>query len=268
MKIGAQLYSLRNYMARPELLDTTFDLVKKMGYQCVQLSGFPCVKEDGAGFDVDFINSLIDKYGLEVNLTHIGGDRLENQLDKVIADHKAIGCDSIGLGGMPGAWGADDRFTLDFTKRFVEKYNPIAKKIKDAGLNFSYHNHQFEFLKMENGQTIMDYLIENCPDFNFTLDTHWVQRGGVSIVSYINKLKGRIKTVHLKEYTVDRTNINNCKFVPIGDGVIDWVEVVNAFEANGAEYAFVEQDDATNFPDAFGQMEKSIKHLISLGLVK
>ncbi len=270
MKIGAQLYSLRTFLETPEQMDETFKKVKEMGYQCVQLSGYKCVNDGGAGFDTKLINELIKKYGLEVNLTHVPADRLEKDLEGVIADHKAIGCKNIGLGGMPGAWdkGNDKRYTVEFVSAFVEKYDAIAKRMADAGLKFFYHNHAFEFVRMENGQTIMDYLIENAKYFNFTLDTHWVQRGGASIIEYIKKLKGRIECVHLKDYIVQPDKDNLAKYVPVGVGVINWRDVVECFEENGTKYAFVEQDDAVDYDDPFGQMETSVKNLTAWGMVK
>ncbi len=268
MKIGIQLFSVRKCLETPEQMDETFKRVKEMGYQCVQLSGFQHVKEKGAGFDVEQVNALIAKYGLEVNLTHIAPDRLENDLDAVIADHKAIGCANIGLGSMPGVWGKFNEGGVDeaFVAEFVEKYDAIAKKIAEAGLKFFYHNHAFEFVKLPSGQTIMDYIIEKSKYINFTLDTHWLQRGGVSIIEYIKKLNGRIECVHLKDYIM--VDNNTVKFAPVGVGVINWADVVSTLKECSVKYAFVEQDDAVDYDDPFGQIEISAKNLIKWGFVK
>lgn len=272
MKIGAQLFSVRTYLETPEKMDELFKAVKEMGYQCVQLSGFPLVKETGAGFDVEFVNSLIEKYNLPVHLTHIAGARLENDLDGVIADHKAIGCSNIGLGGMPGAWDKDRVVDIAFVDAFIAKYEAIAKKIADNGMKFFYHNHHFEFIKLENGQTVLEYLIDNAPSFNFTLDTHWVQRGGASIVGYINKMKGKLECVHLKDFIILSVDKNGNRwtpaFAPVGVGVIDWQEVLTAFEAAGVKYAFVEQDDAVEYDEPLKQIALSASNLIKWGWVK
>ena len=112
----------------------------------------------------------------------------------------------------------------------------------------------------------MDYLIENAKYFNFTLDTHWVQRGGVSIIEYIKKLNGRIECVHLKDYLIQRDNV--AKYLPVGEGVINWCDVVPCFAENGTKYAFVEQDNAVDFDDPFGQMATSAKNLAKWGFIK
>ena len=256
MKIGAQLFSLRDYIKTNDDIDATFAKVKAMGYDCVQFSGAP--------FEPYALKDIIDKHSLPVRLTHIDAKRLLEETDKVIEDHRIIGCKNIGLGAMPHAF----PFTgdLEAVNAFINDYAPVAAKIKDAGFKFFYHNHDFEFRKLENGQTIYDYLIENAPDFNFTLDTYWVQRGGAAILEYIEKLKGRIECVHLKD--MQTVKEGGQKFAPVGVGVINWADVLPAFEKSGAQYAFVEQDDAVTYPDPFGQLKLSADNIKRMGYLK
>lgn len=256
MKFGAQLYSLRNFIKTESDIDETFGKIKAMGYDNVQFSG--------ADFNAESLKKTIDKYDLPVNLTHIPAQRLLEDTDKVIEEHKIIGCDYIGLGAMPNAF----PFTggLKEVDEFIADFEKVAKKISDAGLRFSYHHHDFEFRKLENGMTIFDYIAERAEHFMFTLDTYWLQRGGVSILEYIDKMKGRIDCVHLKDMMTIAEG--GQKFAPLGVGVINFRDVIPAMEKAGAKYAFVEQDDAVTYPDPFGQMAISADYLKDGGWLK
>ena len=93
-----------------------------------------------------------------------------------------------------------------------------------------------------------------------------MQRGGAAIWEYIEKLKGRIECVHIKD--MQTVKEGGQKFAPVGVGVINWADVLPAFEKSGAQYAFVEQDDAVTYPDPFGQMLLSADNLKSMGSLK
>jgi sugar phosphate isomerase/epimerase len=117
--------------------------------------------------------------------------------------------------------------------------NEIAQQIRDAGLIFGYHNHDFEFQKW-NGVLAFDRIIEECPDLYFVFDTFWAQAGGANPVTYIRKLKGRIQTIHLKDYRI----VNGVRqFAEIGQGNLDWDDILDACHETNIPYAVIEQDD-------------------------
>lgn len=78
--------------------------------------------------------------------------------------------------------------------------------MEDAGLRFAYHNHNFEFnLKMESGETLYDYLIANCPNWQMIFDTYWVQYAGYDVCEYLRKVGGeRLVNVHFKDMANSR----------------------------------------------------------------
>ena len=88
----------------------------------------------------------------------------------------------------------------------------------------------------------------------------------MSILEYIDKMKGRIDCVHLKDMMTIAEG--GQKFAPLGVGVINFRDVIPAMEKAGAKYAFVEQDDAVTYPDPFGQMAISADYLKDGGWLK
>ncbi|MDR0554108.1 MAG: sugar phosphate isomerase/epimerase [Treponema sp.] len=230
MKIGAQLYSIREYTKTPFDIEESLRRIRAIGYEVVQISGFgPC--------DTDRLAGWIRETGLEVCGTHVSWASLDTpeELKKTIAVHKKLGAPNIGLGARPG-----DVFPNSYEgyTRFIKRANEVARRIKDEGLTFGYHNHDFEFEKW-NGCRAIDRLIEECPDMLFTLDVFWVQAGGANPIDYIKKLGNRIQIIHFKDYRIkDRTR----QFAEIGQGNLDWDNIIGACKEKGIPCAVVEQD--------------------------
>jgi len=250
MKIAAQLYNCREYCKTPSDIEATLRRVKTIGFDVIQISGFgPC--------DPDLLAGWIRELGLEVCLTHMPWARLADsaELKKVIAEHKKYNCPVIGLGSRPG-----DVYPNSFEgwTRFIKKAAEVAKQIKGEGLSFSYHNHDFEFEKW-NGVTAIDRLINEVPDMLFTLDTFWVQAGGANPVNYIKKLEGRIKVIHFKDFRIlNRTR----QFAEIGQGNLDWDEIIPLCKSIGVQSIAIEQD-ADWLEDPFQSLAMSREFLLS-----
>lgn len=245
MKIGAQLYTVRDFCKTPDELSLTFKKIADIGYKYVQLSGI-CECE------ANWLKSQLELNGLIGYITHNNGDKLINNTDKVIAEHKELNCHYIGLGWYD--------FRSNSLSDFVEKFIPVANRIKDAGFQFMYHNHDFEF-KKQNGKTILNHLAENFTpkQMGFTLDTFWAQAGGCDPAKLICDLKGRVPCVHYKDMSYDR------KMEAVGQGNMNWDSIIEASLKSGVEIAFVEQDD-TGGEDPFECLKQSYDFLIAQGL--
>jgi sugar phosphate isomerase/epimerase len=252
MKIGAQMFTVREYTQNPKDIESTLRKLKAMGFDMVQISGFgPC--------DIDILAGWIKELGMEVCGTHSPWNRIADtdELKKLIDEHKKLGATEIGLGMKPIAIYPD---TYEGYTEFIKKVNDICKMLKDNGMTFGYHNHELEFQKF-NGIRAIDRIIEECPDLNFILDIFWAQAGGINPLTYLNKLKGRIKIVHLKDYRViGRTR----QFGEIGEGNFDWKEIIPCCEKIGIPYAVIEQDgDFLSNP--FDSLALSRKYLLENG---
>ena len=249
MKIAAQLYNCRDYAKTPADIRATLARAKDIGFDVIQISGFgPC--------DPDLLAGWVKELKLEVCLTHTPWPRLADsgELKKVIEEHKKLGCPIIGLGSRPG-----DVYPNSYEgwTRFIKKAKEITAQIKGEGLDFSYHNHDFEYQKW-NGVLAIDRLIEEVPGMLFTLDTFWVQAGGASPQKYIKKLQGRIKVIHFKDFRiVNRTR----QFAEIGQGNLDWDEIIPLCKSTGIPCAAIEQD-ADWLEDPFESLAMSRKFLL------
>lgn len=248
MKLGAQFYSIRDNTTTPEDLKKSFAAMKEIGYDIVQMSAICEIAPE-------LLKSYSEEYGLEITCTHSPYDRIINDTDKLIEEHKIYGCPTIGLGAMPNDYREGDK-----VYEFVEAIREPLRKIKAAGLEFAYHNHAFEFEKVD-GKLIYDILIDELPELSFIVDTYWFKYAGYDYLEYIKRLgKERVKNVHFKDMKSEPQG----EICPCGEGVIDFTPVIKLCDELGIVNALVEQDNAPDTNDSIGQMQISFNNLKSL----
>ena len=245
--MGIQLYTLRDFIQNKEDFDATLSRLKAMGVDTVQISAigdFPAADQ----------KEVLDKYGMKVCITHKGLDRMESDLDGLIAEHKIIDCDALGLGAAPGGY----RETAEKVRAFIKKTADIGRVLKEHGMTFNYHNHDFEFHKLPDcDKTMMDILLEETdPElFHFIPDVAWIHYGGYDPVEILTKMKGRVKVIHFKDYVIDENGER--KFVSLGKGKVDLKACYEAAKELEMPYIMYEQDCDWVDGDAFKATEES-----------
>lgn len=248
MKLGAQLYTVRKYTQNEEDYEKTFKTMRDIGYENVQVSG-------GFAIDPYKLKDLSEKYSLSIVCTHSSYDRIVNDTDALINEHKIYGCPIIGIGSMPAAF----RGSKEKLENFFEVMDAPVKKIIDAGLGFSYHNHNFEFNALEGSDQIaFDIMLERCPDWKFLVDTYWVEFAGYSVIDYIAKIgTSRLTNVHFK----DMANNEKRSICACGQGTLDFSAIFEQCAKFGVENVLVEQDNAADLGDPYDQIKLSFDHL-------
>jgi sugar phosphate isomerase/epimerase len=247
MKIGAQLYTVREFTKTPEDIRETFRKIAEIGYRQIQVSAFGKIAHEQ-------LKEYADEFGLSVVLTHIPTDRLLNEIDDVIYQHKLWNTEYVGLGYMPKEYHG----SAENVREFIKAYRPVAQRLADAGLHFQYHNHDFEFLR-DGGQTLFDILANEFPETGFVLDTYWLQYAGCDPAKVISSLSGRAPCIHLKDMQWKDKPI----MAPVGEGNINFASVYSAAEKAGVKYMLVEQDECYGAP--FEALKTSYDNLKKAG---
>ena len=249
-RIGAQYFTLREFIQTVEDFEETCRKVSEMGYKIVQISGTPL-----KAFDM---KPILDKYGLEVMLTHRSWKDFRENLEDVIEYNKTLGSELCGLGMMP----FEIAETSESVTEFIREANAIAKRLRAEGLYFGYHNHAFEFSKLD-GKYVMDRLVEetNPEEFKLIVDVYWLWVGGVIPEEFIKKHGNRIMAIHFKDLRVNPNNTT--EMAEIGVGNLNWDAIIAACEESGAKWAFVEQDTCRT--DPFECMKTSYEFLKTKG---
>lgn len=245
--IGAQLYTVRDYCKTIEGFEDSISRVAKIGYKSVQISGT-------GNFDAEIMRNILNKYGVTAPITHTSPEKIKDNTEEVIKNHKILGASYIGIGMMPGEYQCSE----EGARRFIKDFTKAANEIADAGLKLMYHNHALEFEKF-NGNTIFDILTEGFDNssLGFTVDVYWAAYAGADPALLLSKLPGRVDTVHFKDMNIVSGSQRMCEVM---EGNLNWAAIIEACNKSGVKWAFIEQDDCYG-SDPFSCLEKSLKNL-------
>jgi sugar phosphate isomerase/epimerase len=227
--VSLQLYTVRDDIAND--LPATFEKIAKIGYKNVEGGGFN-------GLTPAEYGALLSKNGLKMPGAHIGIEALlGDKFDETIADYKGLGVETIIIPFINQEWRQEG---AGYGK-VADALNEIGPKVKEAGLKFAYHNHNFEFEDKHEGKSGMDILLaETDPStVNFELDTYWALKAGVDPVGFINQNADRIILLHLKDMDPEDKS-----FAPVGTGILPLDAILKAAPSH-VGYLIVEQDVCT-----------------------
>ena len=228
-KIGLNMYSLRDLCGDLDGLARTFDRVAEAGYRYVQVSGIRDIEPEA-------IKQAFLASGLKACATHLGWDRFTEDIDAVIELHRLYETNHTAIGALPGGYRGSDG-----VDRFLREAENVLPAIDAAGMDFSYHNHNHEFVRFD-GETWLDALHGRGAGkgVKFELDTYWVVAGGADPAAYIERFGSSMSIVHVKDMqvTVEREQ----RFAPVGSGNLNWNRVFPAIRDTPIEFVIVEQD--------------------------
>lgn len=252
--MGIQLYTLRDHIRTAEDFDKTLERLAKLGVKDVQISGIGDVPACE-------VRDILKKHGIRCCITHKDFNRMKNEINSMIVDHKTYECDAMGIGGAPG----EARENSGNIRRFIKEAEEVAKKLKAQGMTFNYHNHAFEFNKLNDlNCSMMDLLIEETdPElFNFIPDVAWIDYGDNDPVEVLKKMKGRVKVLHFKDYIINDKKERH--FVSLGKGKVDLKACYETAKELGIPYIMYEQDCDWVDDDPFKAVEESWAYMMSL----
>ncbi len=265
LKIGIQLYSLRDEMAKD--MDATLRKVAEIGYTEVEFAGF---------FDkpAEEIKDMLQKYNLSVLSSH---QSIEPYLDKDERVRLIKYFQTLGIKNSIIPW-FDKAQLVDPIgyKKFIANVREVGKILADNGIAQGYHNHEFEF-DIVDGEYILDRIYNDVPQEELLteLDVCWIKYGGEDPVKYINKYAKRMNVIHFKDFYASgnggaavyalidengneikssRTREeNDFKFMPLGQGLQNFAPIIEAVKKANAHTVYYEKDqwyDGNPFDDA------------------
>ena len=256
--VGLQLYTLRNEIQQ-DGVEATLERVAEIGYTWMEGFGY----ENGMilGKSPQEFSSIITNLGMSLPSMHAvtelttegGKSAIMDAMRKAAEDSKTAGASYLVYAYLQDT----ERTSLDDYKRHAETFNQFGEICKEVGLQFAYHNHDFEFETFDN-TVAYDYLIENTdPELvKFELDLYWITKAGRSPVEYFEKAQNRFPLWHVK----DMNNEEEKFFAPVGKGIINFEEIFAKRNQAGLEYFFVEQDQ-TKEQTPFEAITESYKFL-------
>jgi len=276
-KIGVQMMMLKNKVEQ----SGPYEVLRRLdtiGFKAVEVSQISMTSQNVAEMRRAKDELGIDFGALSAGLEAGPNDSLIDDYAKIVDDARTLGASRLRIGMMPFAAMASHEALLEFCRQ-AEK---ISSRLAEDGITLYYHNHHLEFAKRD-GITILDTIRAEAPTLRLEIDVHWVQRGGKDPVRTLQKYAGLVDLVHLKDYRIGelpptafealqsgdyaafmQAFTGVAQFGEIGEGNLEWTEIIDQAIASGAEYLLIEQDDQYG-RDPFDCLQTSRENLVALG---
>jgi sugar phosphate isomerase/epimerase len=248
--LGFQLYSARNF---PPLSDVLAK-VARAGYKEVEGYGAMYSELDDAGLAK--LRAELDKNGLTMPTGHFSVDMLEGDPARSLKIAKALGVESI---YAPYIMPDDRPKNGKGWHEFGARLQKMSKPFKDAGYDFGWHNHDFEFVALADGSLPIEQIYAGGPDLSWEADIAWVIRGGADPLTWIEKLGSRITAVHVKDIAPAGQNEHEGGWADVGHGTVDWAGLMKALRKTGARHFVVEHDNPSDLDRVVARSIASFK---------
>jgi sugar phosphate isomerase/epimerase len=266
--IALQLYSVRNEAAAD--FRGTLEQVKAMCYDGVEFAGLH-------GLRAAEVKAMCEQIGLVPISAHVPYVDMVADPEGVLGTYAEIGCRFVVVPYLT----PEHRPGTDGFSEVIENVKTIGAVAKRLGMTLLYHNHDFEFVKLD-GKYALDVLYDEVSAdlLQTELDTCWVNVGGENPANYIRKYTGRAPVVHLKDFFGEKSDDmyeligikstapkrpGNFEFRPVGAGLQNFPEIIRAAEDAGAEWLVVEQDNPSMGLSPIECAQKSREYLKSIG---
>lgn len=272
LPVALQLYSVRDELEAD--FEGTVKKVKELGYDGVEFAGL-------YGKSAAEVKAILKEVGLVPVSAHVSLDELLSDTAAVVAAYKEIGCEYIAVPYLP----EDRRPGTEGFARTIEDIKNIADECIKQGIQLLYHNHDFEFAKLD-GKYALDILYSEvtADGLQTEIDTCWVGVAGEDPSAYVLKYSGRAPVVHLKDYYMqgrekpkklyeligieddsETESEETFGFRPVGYGVQDMPSILDASVKAGAKWVVVEQDRPATGDTPINSVKLSREFLKKLG---
>ena len=262
-KVGMQLYTVRDALGKD--FDGTIAKVAAIGYKEVEFAGY-------YGRSAAELRDVLKRHGLKSPAAHIDYPTVSapDKWAKALDD-----AGTIGHRYLVNPWIDESlRKQPDFWKRAADTYNTAAAAAQKHGIQFCYHNHNFEFYPTADtaGKSPMDILLETCDPklVQIELDLCWIASTGKDPLDYFTRYPGRFPLVHVKglrkvppaspnpapipEVLKDVTDVGT-------EDAVDWKRIFAHSKQAGIKHYFVEHDVPK---DAFASLKASYDYVSKL----
>lgn len=265
--IAIQLYSVRDEMDAD--FEGTLKKVKALGYDGVEFAGL-------FGKSAAEIKKMCDEIGLVPISAHVPFIDMIND-PSLLNVYAEIGCKFVAIPYLTEEYRpGNEKFG-----EVIEGARMLGQKARELGMTLSYHNHDFEFVKVD-GEYALDILYKEVPAelLQTELDTCWVNIGGENPADYLRKYAGRADVLHLKDFVGNKSENmyaligidedekketgGKFEFRPVGSGVQDFPAILDAAKTSGVKWVVVEQDQPSLGKTPMECAEMSINYLRSL----
>ncbi len=231
---GVQLYMVRRQI--PQGLPAILNAIHQIGFKQIEL--YSSVYNHPA----PELRRIIADSGLATISGHFDYSGLESKIDYA---HQ------LGLEYMVCPMVPEGQWTLEGFHKAASDFNTWGKLIRDAGMTFAFHNHDYEFKPQGNTTGFAELMQHTDPALvKLELDMYWLAQAGQDPYTMLTQYANRVRLIHLKDrapnaptsYDMDKPSEH---FADIGKGAIDWPRIFAQARKQGIRYAFVDEDETS-----------------------
>lgn len=235
LTFGVQLF-MERAKAEKDLAGALHE-IHEAGFPQVEL--YPIAYKDRSAAQV---RAMVAAAGLAAVSGHFDYEGLEDKVGYA----KELGLKFMVCPMLP----RDQWTTLEGFRKAADLFNRVGKAARAQGMEFVFHNHDYEFLPINGSNGFSELMQHTDPALvKLEFDIYWLTQAGQNPMAMLKEHAGRVRLVHLKDrlpnsptsYTVDPPQ----HFTELGRGTIDWAAILKQARAQGIHYAFVDQDDTT-----------------------
>jgi len=228
--IAYQLYCSRNWP-----LVETLDMLERIGFETVE--GFGPLFEDPSA-----TRALLDGREMTMPTAHFAFDLVAGDPKRTLEIARTLGVETVIVPFLaPDARPTDKAGWEDFAKRLAE----AGKPIRDAGLGYGWHNHDFEFLACDDGTLGIEAIAAH-PEVGFELDLGWIHVAGHDPAAWVRKYADRLLAVHVKDRAPDGENADEGGWADLGYGEVDYTRIVPALGDADVQHWVLEHDNPSD----------------------
>jgi sugar phosphate isomerase/epimerase len=241
--VGLQLYTIREQMKQDPR--GSLKVVSEAGYKLLELADYTNGKF--YGFKPEEFRKIVNDLGMEVLSSHINVESASNKTEdaqKIADDHAKLGAK---YAIQP--WVESKDRNIPYFEKMVSQLNDAGETMKKNGIKFGYHNHNFEFNKIDGKVPYFDIILPGTDKNLVTMeiDLFWTTKAGQDPVEIFKKYPGRFELFHMKDMYTKVTKpyfdtTGETDFAPVGEGIIDFKRILDAKKIAGMKYMIVEQD--------------------------
>ena len=240
--IALQLYSVRDAGDFPARLA----LAQACGYRYVET-------EVTYGLDAEAFSIQLQEHGIKLASMHVEMQDLRLRMPLLLDALKRCGCTNL---VMP--WLEEDERPQDLAGWLAlsRELNQFAQSLAQQGVQLAYHNHAFEFERLNNGQTILGFIFEHAPQLKWQADVAWIYRAGEDGQTWLDHYRERLCSVHVKDLAVTGTNPTENDWANLGEGRIAWPEILRSLQNNlqNKVHCYIVEHDQPSNPKNMAQV--------------
>ncbi len=238
--ISIQLYTARHFKPFEPVLDFFFET----GIRNIELFGLESI-------NIDHFQQMMSASNISAKSTHVSFEALKNS-QNIIEKAKKLNIKHVIVPAPPAKKNAEFKNTFDMNEQewttFGKDLSKHVKEFEDAGLTLGYHNHSYEFVALPSGKLPIECMMEHDENLKFEIDLGWAVAGGAEPKIWIDKYSDKIVACHLKDFfEKEKDMLDHVNQSAVGDGFIDWGELLDSISKTKCELFILEHDDPKDY---------------------